>query len=95
MFSFKKKKKVMVAYKDNCPACHLFSLEQRSCMGPHSDKTEAELKLCDDYKLDLETFSSIIPRDIKITRWARVKGGYLFEGIPKEVLAEKSGELSE
>ncbi|HZW48790.1 MAG TPA: hypothetical protein VFF80_01465 [Bacillota bacterium] len=95
MFSYKKKKKVRVPYKDNCPACHLFSLEQRSCMGPHSDKAESDLKLCDDYKLDLETFSSLIPRDLKITRWARVKGGYLFEGVPKEAPTENSEELSE
>lgn|GEM_PF-7013774 len=88
MFNFSKTKKVMVSYKDNCQACHLFSLEKRICMGPHGDKKEEELTLCKEYKLDLETFASLIPRNLKITRWARVKGGYMFWGLPKDNISE-------
>ena len=78
LFRFGRTKKVKVPYKDNCQACHLFSLERRVCMGPHGDKKEEELTLCSEYKLDLETFSSLIPKNLTITRWARVKGGYMF-----------------
>ncbi len=88
LFNFSKTKKVMVPYKDNCQACHLFSLEKRICMGPHGDKKEEDLVLCNEYKLDLETFSSLIPKHLKITRWARIKGGYMFWGAPKSDTAD-------